>query len=144
MSTPDPYNRGGFYAFIFSMAFSLLFFVYVGVIYPGINLREVPEPDAKQATDSAQAAAPAGVDISKVTNPWASSDDMIAHGKVIYQNNCTICHGATGVGDGPAGKSLVPPPRNLVEGKWKRGSGTEIDMFNTIKDGLPGTSMAPF
>ena len=142
MSTPDPYNRGGFYAFLFSMVFSLLFFVYVGVIYPGINLREVPEPAAQQATGDASA--PAAVDVSNVTNPWVSSENMIAHGKAVYQNNCTICHGATGMGDGPAGKSLVPPPRNLVEGKWKRGSGTEIDLFNTVKDGLPGTSMAPF
>lgn len=141
MSSQDPYNRGGFYAFLFSMAFSLCFFVYVAVIYPGINLREIPDEAAKQAAGEA---APAAVDVSNVKDPWVSSPDLIAHGKVVYQNNCVICHGAGGLGDGPAGKSLVPPPRNLVEGKWKRGSGTEIDIFTTVQKGLEGTSMAPF
>ena len=144
MSSPDSYNRGGFYAFLFSMAFSLCFFVYVAVIYPGINLREVPEATAAGTTEANPPTAATSVDISKVTNPWVSSDDMIAYGKNIFQNNCAICHGTSGMGDGPAGKSLVPPPRNLVEGKWKRGVGSEIDIFTTVKEGLPGTSMAPF
>lgn len=145
MSSSDPYNRGGFYAFIFSMAFSLCFFVYVAIIYPGINMREVPDaPAAGDASQAAATGAPAEVDISKVNNPWVSSEDMIAHGKKVFQNNCAICHGAGGLGDGPAGKSLVPPPRNLVEGKWKRGTGMEADLFTTIQKGLEGTSMAPF
>ena len=145
MSSSDPYNRGGFYAFLFSMIFSLGFFVYVAIIYPGINLREVPETAAaKDAAQGAENAGTAAVDVSNIVNPWSSSPDMIAHGKAVYQNNCAICHGPGGLGDGPAGKSLVPPPRDLVEGKWKQGVGNEKDLFDVVQKGLPGTSMAPF
>ena len=66
----DNYNRGGYYAFIFSMAFSLLFFVYVTFMHPGINLKEVPA--AAPVANLAEAAAPEQtktIDISKTVNP---------------------------------------------------------------------------
>jgi mono/diheme cytochrome c family protein len=31
-----------------------------------------------------------------------------------YKNFCSSCHGLTGEGDGPAGTSMKPPPRNFV------------------------------
>ena len=38
-----------------------------------------------------------------------SGEESIAKGKSIYQTRCVVCHGATGAGDGPAGKALTPP-----------------------------------
>ena len=118
----DNYNRGGYYAFVFSMAFSLIFFVYVTVVHPGINLKEVPETapgtDQTLATGGVQTK---DVDVSKVTKPWEDSADMVAHGASVFSNNCAVCHGPKGLGDGPAGLSLNPRPRNMVEGKWKVG-----------------------
>jgi mono/diheme cytochrome c family protein len=35
--------------------------------------------------------------------------------KEIYSQKCASCHGATGKGDGPAGKFLKPPPKPLAE-----------------------------
>lgn len=143
----DSYNRGGFIAFVFSMVFSILFFVYVTFMHPGINLKEVPEPTpgAEQTlAGGGEAAAPAAnVDISGVANPWISSPDMIAAGAKAYSTNCAVCHGPKGLGDGPGGASLNPHPRNLVEGKWKAG-GDSIAHFTTISKGLPGTAMAAF
>lgn len=142
MQNADNYNRGGFIAFIFSMGFSLVFFVYIVVIHPGIDLKEVPEEGAAVETTVA-GASEEKVDVSGIEKPWEPNEMMVAHGKAVYQQSCAICHGAGGTGDGPAGKSLVPPPRNLVEGNWVKG-GTSIALFNTIKNGLPGTSMAAF
>ena len=33
-----------------------------------------------------------------------------ARGQALYQQNCAACHGATGLGDGPAGTALDPAP----------------------------------
>lgn len=134
----NDYNRGGYIAFLFSMAFSLAFFIYVTVVHPGINLKEVPEAPAGGAEQAV-----AGFDASKVEKPWVTSEEMVAHGKKVYGSNCAVCHGDSGMGDGAAGKALTPPPRNFVEGKWKK-HGDSIDIYGVIADGLPGTSMASF
>jgi high-affinity iron transporter len=36
----------------------------------------------------------------------AASPESIANGAGLYKRQCVMCHGATGVGDGPAAKSL--------------------------------------
>lgn len=50
---------------------------------------------------------------SKV-NPLEKSAENIAAGKKIYESNCALCHGKTGLGDGEAGKDLKPPPANIA------------------------------
>lgn len=141
----DTYNRAGFRAFIFAMSFSLIFMAYIAFFSKGIDLREIPkEVAAEQTQAEGGAAAPAqAVDVSKVENPWVSSEDLISHGNKVFQTNCAICHGATGHGDGAAGAALNPPPRNLVQGKWTVG-GDSMSLFHTIEKGIPGTSMASF
>ncbi len=137
----DSYNTGGFYAFLFSMVFSLGFFVYVVMIHPGVDLKEV----SPKAVEQTIAGAPAAkvVDVSKIDNPWVESEDMAIHGAKIFANVCAACHGPKGAGDGPAGMSLVPKARNLIEGGWKQG-GDSISLFKTLQTGVPGGSMAPF
>ena len=41
------------------------------------------------------------------------------NGKTIYDKKCWWCHGESGAGDGPAGKFLNPPPRDLTAGWYK-------------------------
>lgn len=136
----DSYNRGGFIAFIFSMVFSILFFAYIVWIHPGVDLKEVkPTSNEAAASDTGAKA----VDISKIEKPWAENPDMIAHGATVFANTCAVCHGPKGLGDGPAGLSLNPKPRNFVEGKWKNG-GDSITLYKTLQTGIPGSSMASF
>ncbi len=139
----DTFNRGGFIAFIGSMIFSLLFFVYVSVVYPGIDLKEVPEGEAVPGQSAADGLAEATIDLKTVEDPWVYSDERALAGKKVYQVNCAVCHGPEGRGDGPAGKALVPPARDLVQGPWKRG-GDAISMFVTLQKGLEGGSMTAF
>ena len=140
----DTYNRGGFIAFMFSMVFSLLFFVYVGLMHPGVDLKEVPQDvGVDQSVAGGQPSAAPKFDPSKVEKPWVSNEAIIGHGQKVYKMNCAACHGAEGMGDGPAGATLKPAPRNLVKGEWTLG-GTSVALFKTLKAGIPGTSMVGF
>lgn len=134
----DEYNHSGMLAFLFSMAFVFVFFIYVVVVHPGVDLQEnIQDPvDAK-------AQVLAVVDVSNVTEPWLETEDMIAHGAKLYAQNCAMCHGEKGLGDGVAGAALNPPPRNLIKGPWTNGAGI-IALYKTVTEGLPGTSMAAY
>lgn len=52
-------------------------------------------------------------EIAGLTNPFAGDSAAVAEGQTLYTQNCEACHGATGLGDGPAGASLDPHPGNL-------------------------------
>jgi mono/diheme cytochrome c family protein len=47
-------------------------------------------------------------------NPLPTSTKNISAGKKLYQTQCSVCHGASGGGDGPAGEQLVPRPADLA------------------------------
>ncbi len=143
-SGQDSYNKGGFIALLFSISFCLVFFVYIAFIHPGVDLMEVQEAQDGVEVNLAEGAAPSEqIDVSQIEKPWEENEAMIAHGSKVYKTNCAVCHGPAGKGDGPAGNGLVPPPRNLVEGKWKVG-GTSIALYKTLQNGIEGTSMAAF
>ena len=38
----------------------------------------------------------------------------------IFKNRCTMCHGQSGKGDGPAGAALNPKPRNWTDTEWQK------------------------
>lgn len=133
----DQHNQAGLIAFIFSIVFVLCFFVYIVVIHPGVDLQEnIKDP----ASNLPQAAA---VDVSKIAEPWVANPDMVAHGKKLFAQNCSMCHGNEGKGDGPAGAALNPKPRNLVEGPWKKGGGF-TGWYTVLTEGLQGSSMASY
>ena len=49
-----------------------------------------------------------------LSNPLPSTSATVGRGAEVYTQNCAACHGATGQGDGPAGRGLSPPPANLA------------------------------
>lgn len=61
----------------------------------------------------------------------------------LYQTNCASCHGATGLGDGPAGAGLEPAPSNFHE-RERQGQRSVFGLYNTITLGVDGTGMASY
>jgi mono/diheme cytochrome c family protein len=44
-----------------------------------------------------------------------ASPESIANGETIFKRQCQMCHGATGIGDGPAAKTLKGKLPNLAD-----------------------------
>lgn len=81
---------------------------------------------------------------SKFSKGWEPTPELIAHGKVVFAQQCTACHGDAGDGKGPAAAALNPHPRNFhVADGWKNGR-KPSQIFKTLKDGIPGGAMASF
>ena len=73
-------------------------------------------------------------------NPFPPTPESLEAGATSYVQICQACHGETGRGDGPAGVALDPPPADLVVHVPLH---PEADLFRFIRDGIPGTGMAP-
>ena len=99
---------------------------------------------------SGQAAMPATTQNGGPThggNPaTAGSPEAVAAGSSLFQQNCAICHGAKGDGNGIASNVLDPKPRDFHVGKYRlvtSGNGVPFrtDVVRSIQHGVPGTSM---
>ncbi len=136
-SEKDQYNHAGMVAFIGSIVIVLAFFIYI-VATQGVDLKENIQDSTSKVAATAVVA-----DVTKIAEPWVANPDLVEHGKKLFAQNCAMCHGDAGKGDGAAGAALNPKPRNLVEGPWKKGGGY-IGLFTVLSEGLPGSSMASY
>ena len=66
-----------------------------------------------------------------------------ARGAPLFAEQCSVCHGASGLGDGPAAVGLQPPPANMHNvARLDRLS--LYDLYNSIGLGVQGTDMPAF
>lgn len=76
----------------------------------------------------------------------ASTPALFDTGKRLYEQQCAVCHGPTGGGDGPAAYLLYPKPRDFTQNEFRLVStttmqATDEDLFLTITRGMPGSAM---
>jgi mono/diheme cytochrome c family protein len=76
--------------------------------------------------------------------PLASADagPNAKKGAALYKQNCVVCHGPKGAGDGPAAKGLQPKPGKLNDKKLmsKR---SDRHIFTIIKKGGVAVKRSP-
>ena len=75
---------------------------------------------------------------SLARNPIAPSPESVNTGLTLYQTHCLLCHGDTGLGDGPSAATMNPPPANLTVHVPLH---PDRALFEYIRDGIPGTAM---
>ena len=81
---------------------------------------------------------------SKV-NPLPGSAENFKAGQKLYEQNCASCHGPTGLGNGPAGKNLNPPPPNIAASSKMPMSSDGYLYWTIAEGGVPlHTAMPPF
>ena len=74
--------------------------------------------------------------------PLALAGDPVA-GKVVYEANCTACHGLVADGTGPAAIALHVKPTNFTISAWWS-TRTDTDVAAASRSGKPGTPMTAF
>jgi len=77
-----------------------------------------------------------------VANPLPNNTATRARGQQLFAQNCAICHGAGGKGDGPLGQNLTPRPVDLTGSHLT--THTDGDLSWWISHGIPGTGMPSF
>ena len=88
---------------------------------------------------------PSRLQAKTLTNPVQPTPQSLESGKVLYQQNCANCHGATGNGvneqaSTPANDSEIKPA-DLTDDKWEHGS-TDGEIFMNIRDGIGPKSLS--
>ncbi|MDH4226767.1 MAG: c-type cytochrome [Deltaproteobacteria bacterium] len=80
-----------------------------------------------------------------MSNPVPSSEASVSKGSNIFKQQCVLCHGVTGRGDGPGGKSLKPPATDLISVARTK-EGTDAYLFWAMTEGGSAlkTSMPTF
>lgn len=80
-----------------------------------------------------------------ITNPLPTTPEMIEKGKTLFNGKafCRACHGADGKGLGPDLQLKGPLPRNFTDQAWQKAR-TDGELIWILKNGSPGTDMAPF
>lgn len=75
--------------------------------------------------------------------PLPQSLIPVTAAKQLYQENCALCHGINGQGNGPQAKLLDPPPVDFTD-KNRALNRSLAGLFDAINTGIVGTSMPSF
>ena len=80
-----------------------------------------------------------------VRNPLEPTPELIGKGKALFEGKafCKACHGADGKGLPKELELKGPLPRNFTDRQWQAAR-TDGELFWILKNGSPGTDMAPF
>jgi len=74
----------------------------------------------------------------------AACTDRVARGRELYaKHGCAVCHGPNGRGDGPAAKTLTPPPRDLADERHYKEGSSEDAIAASIRHGVSGSGAMP-
>ena len=141
----------GFYGLFYVVI--ILIIVVVGYSYLG-KLEAFSRGDLIPTVISADTTAKTNTDLPIVKGTTTapvdlvkevvSTPDKVSKGKTLFEANCVGCHGTEGKGDGVAGKTLNPPPRNFtVLTGWTNGPAFS-SMYKTLQEGITARGMASY
>ncbi len=67
---------------------------------------------------------------------------VVALGRKVYYEHCSVCHGERGKGDGPGAAGLNPPPADLTAEHFFHHS--DHRLLEWVTHGIPGSAMPAF
>ena len=81
-------------------------------------------------------------DIRSLRSPFPPDAASLARGKALYDQQCVACHGPSGRGDGPLGRTLRPRPADFRD--HMAAGHTDGELFNWVTNGVPETAMPAY
>ena len=113
---------------------------------PGIEHHDVLPPEGAgapvdPATTAQEIARASASDLAREPNQvdWSGGD--AAHGQALFAQNCALCHGGAGRGDGIATPAINPKPRDFTDGRFyidasaNNQTGEDVDLARVILHG---------
>lgn len=88
----------------------------------------------EQATPAPPAPWIAPDDAKKVKNPIPPTPETLAAAEQLFSDNCVLCHGEKGMGDGPGAKTIKVKPANFTDPKLQA-SETDGALFWKMSNG---------
>jgi mono/diheme cytochrome c family protein len=84
-----------------------------------------------------------GAVLGKDPTPPKKTPELLAQGKKLFGQNCSLCHGPKGDGKGPAGAALKPSPNDFTKPlkDWPTTKGDPNKIFEVISKGIPNSAM---
>lgn len=73
---------------------------------------------------------------------FAMAQGDVQKGKTIFSQNCAVCHGDSGKGDGPGAAALTPKPRDLTDRTYMDARNDDV-LFKIIKEGGTAVGKSP-
>ena len=122
---------------LFSMDVIKLEWVTFMEIQPSFDAQEKPLPlPARSIPVDGPASIP---NMGAPENPVAADDISISRGKTLYEQNCVMCHGATGEGNGSVSALLANKPANLTLDvtQGKSDGALFLTLTNGVTDRMP-------
>jgi len=89
------------------------------------------------------------VESRPIDEQTAPENAVLKRGAKLFANQCAICHGDRGDGQGKFAYLMNPRPRDFHAGKFKISTTANMipsdgDLFRTISRGMPGSAMPPW
>jgi mono/diheme cytochrome c family protein len=103
-----------------------------------------PPPPVKPVAPAAPAAPAAAPAAPGAATPTAAAPagDPKAEAEQIFTTRCSVCHGASGKGDGAGAAALNPKPRDYTDGAWQK-SVTDDTLMKVIVEGGQSIGKSP-
>ncbi len=73
----------------------------------------------------------------ELVNPFQATPENIERGRYIYTNNCSVCHGATGAGDGSVIPKYPNPPSYQTDASRALADGTMFHIITLGRNNMP-------
>ena len=73
----------------------------------------------------------------ELANPFEPTPENLARGAYVFTNNCAVCHGAMGAGDGPVAGKYPNPPSYSTEMSKATPDGTFFHVITTGRNNMP-------
>lgn len=80
----------------------------------------------------------------KLKNPLKPTKEVLETARKLYNQQCALCHGAEGKGDGAEAKkaNFKPPPANFTTERFAKN--TDQYIFWRLSEGVPKTEMSAY